>query len=371
MKNLIAPSAFLLAFAAPALAQNALLLPATTNLAAELPNYELQPFASSDARVQMFYDATEVGTSTFTASELSFRYDGPIPPVGSPGPFTIQQMEVLIGVTTVPMPGARFADNLTQPLTTVFSGPKTYFPDNGYSGPQAWGATNDSLRYVFNAPVTITIPSGGWLVVELRMRNNNFLGYAHTFLDGAATTGGSVDGASTTYGQGCSVSATAPAVAIGSAGKRAPGAAQFVTGQNLGANGVALVMHGLDNTQSPFGPLPFTLPGTACDLLVSPDALVLALANAAGELNTTSLGNAFTVPADPVFAGLVIHQQLAALAPAANAYGAAFSNAQTVTFGTIQPLGRGTLIATNEWASDAPVATQVRSFGYALRIGTL
>jgi|JRYL01.1.fsa_nt_gb hypothetical protein len=360
-----------LCVATSALAQGPLLLPASTNLAQELPNYELQPFASNDARVQMFYDATEVGASTFTATELSLRYDGPIPPVGSPGPFQIQQMEVLIGVSTVAMPGARFADNLTQPLTTVFSGSKTYYPDNGSSGPQAWGATNDSLRYVFSSPVTVTIPTGGWLVVELRMRNNNFLGYAHTFLDGVATTGGPIDGSAATFGQGCAIAASAPAITIGTSGKRAPGAAHFVTGQNLGAGSATLVMFGLDTTQSPFGPLPFRLPGTQCDLLVSPDALVFAMANGNGELNNASLGNAFAVPADPVFGGLVVHQQLAVLAPGANSFGAAFSNAQSVTFGTLDPLGRGTVIATNEFAADAPVATQVRPFGYALRLGTL
>lgn len=361
----------LLGAAAAANAQNYLLMPATANPTQELPNYVLLPFRAEHARVQMFFDATETGASTFTATELSLRYDGPIPPVGSPGPFTIQDLQIRIGTTTVAIPESRFANNLTSPLLTVYSGPHTYWPDQGTSGPQAWGEANGSMTFVFQTPAPITIPPGGWLVVEFAMTNNNFGGSAHTFLDGANTTGGTIDGTAVAFGQGCSTGNGAPAMTIGSAGRRAPGAAHFVTGQNLGANAPVFVLYGLDNTQSAFGPLPFRFPGTACDLLTRIDANTLTFATPGGALESGTPGNAFAVPADPAYAGLVLHEQLAAMAPAANALGLAVSGAQTVTLGSISPPGRGTYSVGNNLDANATIATEVKALGCAMRLRTL
>lgn len=361
----------LLCTAASASAQNYLTMPLTANPAQELPNYGLLPFRAQHARVQMFFDATEVGASTFTATELSLRYDGPIPPVGPPGPFTIQDLQIRIGTTTVAIPESRFANNLTSPLTTVSSGQHTYYADQGSIGPQAWGEANGSLTFPFQTPVAITIPAGGWLVIEFAMTNNNFGGVAHTFLDGANTTGGPIDGQAVAFGQGCSIGNGAPAITIGTAGRRAPGAAQFVTGQNLGANAPVFVLFGLDNTQSAFGPLPFRFPGTGCDLLTRIDANALTFATPGGALESGTPGNAFAVPADPAYAGLVLHEQLAALAPAANPLGLATSNAQTVTLGTITPPGRGTYAVGNNVDANATIATEVKAFGYAVRLRTL
>lgn len=352
-------------------AQNQLTLPVTANPALELPNYSLLPFAANNARLQMFYDAAEVGASTFTATELSFRYDGPIPPVGSPGPFTISNLQIRVGTSTVGLPEARFADNLTSPLTTVFNGPWTYYPDQGTSGPQPWGESNGSLRFVFNAPIAVTIPTGGWFVVELSMQDNNFLGYAHTFLDGANTSGGPVDGQSSSYGSGCGISASAMPATIGVTGLRAPGAAHYVTGTNLGANSLVVMMVGLTNTQSAFGPLPYRLPGTSCDLLTSVDATTFALADASGALVTGQPGSAFAVPNVPIAVNLVVYEQLGALVPGANPFDVVFSDALAVTLGSVAPLGRGTYLVANEFSANASLATEVKPFGFAMRIGTL
>jgi len=373
MNTLSARCAFgLLALTAPVCAQNFLELPVTANPSAELPNYGLYPFAYTNAHVQMFFDATEVGSSTFTATSISFRYDGPLPQVGAPGPFAIQRLQIKLGTTTVAMPEARFASNLSSPLTTAFDAPVTYLPDPGSASPHPWGAPNGSLEFVFSTPVSISIPPGGWLVADIAMTNNNFFmfGFAHTILDGAATTGGPLDGTAVAFGQGCGVTATAAPATIGSAGLRAPGAAQFVTGTELGANAPVFVIYGLDNTQSLFGPLPYRLPGTNCDLLVSVDATSLAFADATGALDSRSFANALVVPADPAYANLVIHEQLAALAPGANSFAVAFSNAQTVTLGSLTPLGRGTYVVGNGSDANATLATQVLPFGYAVRLGT-
>ena len=351
-------------------AQSQLLLPATANPTLELPNYSLLPLMAHDARLQMFFDATEVGSSSFTATELSFRYDGPIPPVGSPGPFTIADLRIRVGTTTIGVPEARFADNLTSPLTTVFQGPWTYYPDQGYSGPQPWGE-GGSLRFVFSAPVPITIPTGGWFVVEFAMTDNNFTGYAHTFLDGVTTTGGPIDGQSSSYGAGCAASATAAPATVGITGLRAPGTAHFVTGDHLGANSPVVVMFGLNDTQGAFGPLPYTLPGTNCSLLTSVDATSFVLADASGSVIAGQPGAAFAVPNLPIAAGLVVYEQLGALVPGANPFDVVLTDALAVTLGSMAPLGRGTYMVSNDLDANAPIATSVKPFGFAMRIGTL
>ncbi len=71
----------------------------------------------------------------------------------------------------------------------------------------------------------------------------------------------------------------------------------------------------------------------------------------------------------PAFSGLEFHEQLAVLAPNANPLGAAFSDAQTVTLGTLTPPGRGTYTVANGQDAYATIATDVLAFGYAVRLG--
>src|SRR5687768_13565382 len=116
-------------------AQNFVALPATASPNNETPGYSLLPLMQPNARVQMFFDAAEVGAPPFTAVELAWRYDGPVPEVGAPGPFSITRLQIRVGVSAVAAPGAEFGANLTQPLTTVFDGPWSYLPDNGSQAP--------------------------------------------------------------------------------------------------------------------------------------------------------------------------------------------------------------------------------------------
>ena len=67
----------------------------------------------------------------------------------------------------------------------------------------------------------------------------------------------------------------------------APGATHFLTGTNLGANALVLGMYGLDNSNYVGVPLPFTLPGSSCDLLTSIEATLLTFADAAGSVSGT------------------------------------------------------------------------------------
>ena len=110
--------------------------------------------------------ASAAGTTPFVATEMSWRYDGPVPAVRAPGPFTIQQFVIRIGKTAIAKPGANFDGNLTEPLTQVFNGQWTYYPDTGFAMPHAWGGPNAShmplsaIRPISTCPV-LGDPAGG------------------------------------------------------------------------------------------------------------------------------------------------------------------------------------------------------------------
>ncbi len=124
------------------------------------------------------------------------RFDGPIPQVGAPGPFTITRLQVRIAVTDVAMPGMQFDANFTVPPTTVFDGPVTYLPDSGSATPAPWGGTGDTLSFPFTTPLPIWVAPGQWLLVELVMEGNNIssFGFAHAIVDGVAANGGPTNG---------------------------------------------------------------------------------------------------------------------------------------------------------------------------------
>lgn len=351
-------------------AQNYLELPVTANPATELPNYSLLPFMQPNSRVQMFYDATEVGSASFVATELSLRYDGPIPQVGAPGPFTIQQLTIAIGTTSIPMPGADFAANLTQPLTTVFSGSWNYLPDPGSASPHPWGAPNGSLTFPFASPTPIAVQPGEWFVVDVTMVGNNIsnFGFSHAIVDGANTTGGVTGGSASNYGQGCAAGAGQQLAVASTSGTYAPGAVHFLSGQHLGANAPVVGVFGLSDTVA-FVPLPFTLPGTSCTLLASPDFTPVSLADASGAVGGTQF--ALALPAEPAINGVVIYEQLASLVGGANPWGIVFSDAVAVGLGSFAPLGRGTYTVGHDVDAGAAYANVVRAFGYALRLTTL
>lgn len=352
-------------------AQGTIELPSTANPAFELSEFSLVPFMQPDARVQMFYGANEFATASFVADELALRYDGPIPQVGAPGPFAIQQLIIRIGTTSVAQPGSNFEANLSTPLTEVFNGPWTYGPDTGSAFPHPWGGPSDSLLFPFSTIAPIALNPGEWLVVDLTMIGNNIqqFGFAHAILDGAETTGGIIDGAAANYGTGCAASSGAPNATAAVEGILAPGASHFLVGQDLGSNAVVLGMFGIDNTSYTGIALPFTLPGTTCPLLTSIDASAVTIADATGAVTGTDLGLA--LPADPAISGVMLYEQLASIVPAANGFGIVFSDAVAVTLGDWNPLGRQTYSVAHDTDATASHANLLSAFGYAMRLGTL
>ncbi|MCY2956241.1 MAG: hypothetical protein NT107_04310 [Planctomycetota bacterium] len=352
-------------------AQTYVIMPASTNVAvAELPDYNLRPFMQTNSRVQMFFSATEAGQSSFTATALSLRYDGPIPQVGASGPFTIQRLQLSIGSSTVGLPSATFASNIPQALTPVFDAPFSYLPDPGTSSPQGFGDPNDTLTIHFTTPALVTIPTNGWLVIDLQMTGNNIasFGFSHAILDGVRTSGGTTNGTSTSFGTGCGTTSTAPAALISTSGSYAPGAAHFLAGQNLGANALVIGLVGLSNTMSNLGPLPLLLPGTSCQLLASPDLLMFLQSNSSGAIAANQQSAAIAVPASTAFSGLQLFEQLIAFAPAANAFDMISSDARAVVLGTIAAPLLGIYTVSNGALADATIADKVDPFGYAVRL---
>ncbi|MBL8728319.1 MAG: hypothetical protein JNM25_07815 [Planctomycetes bacterium] len=356
-------------------AQNFLLLPASANPSMELNSYDDLglPFMSPNSRVQMFFDATEVGSQGFVADQLSLRYDGPIPQIGAPGPFSIQRLQLRIGVTTVSMPMATFAANLTQPLTTVYDGPWSFLPDTGSAAPHPWGGPSNTLQFPFSTPVTIAIPTGAWLVVELVVEGNNIfnIGFAHAILDGASTTGGVTNGTAVAFGQGCEAAVGQPPATMTTFGTYAPGAAHHANATGLGADAIAIYLVGLDNTQSGGVPLPVTLSGTSCTLYTDPALYSGIFADANGAVTGVQPAATLSIPADPVTSGIVVYEQFVSLVETANPWGFVLSNATQVTLGTFATPGRGTYTVSHDSNANALYGNDVRTFGYAVRLRTL
>jgi hypothetical protein len=355
-------------------AQSYLYMPATQGTAAvELAGYALHPFMQTDCRLQMFFSAAEAGASNFTTNGISMRYDGPIPQVGAPGPFSIQRLRIRVGTTSVNTPGASFAANLTQPLSEVFDGPWSYLPDPGSAFPHPWGAPAGAMEFAFSQPEAISIPNGGWFVVEMVMEGNNIanFGFSHAILDGISTTGGPTDGSSTPFGQGCSIAAGQAQATMATTGIHAPGAAFFLTGANLGSNVFAAGLIGLSNTSSTFGPLPLNVPGTGCDLLVSGELVTLLQTSAAGSIQAGPLAGAVVVPADPSFSGMQLYGQLASFVPGANSpWDMVFSNGVDIVLGGFATPGIGVYAISHSADANAAVADTIEPFGYALRVQT-
>ncbi len=365
------PASFLLvvALAASAQSQNFLHLPASQAPATqELGSFRIVPLGRTSARVQMFYDATETGAQTFTATRLSLRYDGPIPAVGAPGPFTIQRVSIRAGVTTVAIPGPDFAGNLSQALTTVFDAPISYLPDPGTASPELWGGVNDTLRFQFSQPLSINIPAGGSFVIDLKIEGNDLNGQAHAFLDAARGSGGAVNGMAFSSETGCSATSGGPTASILTSGVHAPGGVHSIHGTGLGANAPVLALIGASDNTAAFGPLPLTLPGTNCQIYTSAEFSLLMLADASGTVRAFGLGSTIAVPAQSHFQGARLFEQLVSVVPGANPWGLVFSDKRSIVLGTLSPPSPGFYSVSHGFDANAPLADEASPYGYAVRL---
>lgn len=359
--------------AAGGLAQQSgfLYLPATLNPAnRDLPRFSIEPFSSANARLQAFYDAKEVGRSSFVATELALRWDGPLPKVGAPGPFTIDRLRIRVGVSAVPFPGPAFDANLTTAPVVVFDGKHSYWPDQGVMGVGPWGGPKGTLRFPFKNPVKVTIPKGGWLVIEITTRNNSIVkAFAHTILDAATGTGGPTNGSAKSFGLGCAAgSGSGPAV-VKTAGLHAPGASFSLHGDRLGPNAPVVAVLGASDKTSVFGPLPFRVPGTSCRIYTSWEAFVTMRADASGSISPNAPGSRIAVPSDKAFDGARVFAQLVSLVPGANApWGLVFSDARAITLGRFSTPNHGFAVVADSTSAAAVAADHVRITGIAMRL---
>ena len=350
-------------------AQSFLHLPATENTdSVELNKWNDVPLMRNDARVQVFYSAAETGSSAFTAQEISLRYDGPIPKIGAPGPFTIQRLRIRVGTSTVAQPDSVFATNLTQPLTTVFDSQVSYFPDPQAGIPEPWGGPQNTLTFVFDNPLPVTVPPNGWFVVELIAENNSNDGQTHALLDAFADASGWSDGLATSSGQGCPPGAGRSPARISTSGIHAPGAAHSIHGQNLGANAPVVAFIGGSDTVGSIGPLPFTLPGTTCNIYTSWDINRVTQADASGTVRAFDPGTMVPVPVDAAFNGVTIYEQLLSYVVQANPpWDFVLSDKRTVQLGSFFPPTKGVYtVSSND--PNAAVADFVGTIAYALRV---
>jgi hypothetical protein len=350
-----------------AAAQQYTYLPASSSPGTqELPRFTETPWMRANARVQLFYDTIEASGAAFTATELSLRMDGPIPRVGAPGPFRIDRLRIRIGTTTVPRPGSAFAANLSQPLTTVFDQPVTYWPDQGSFAPEPWGGLNGGLTFAFQAPAQVVIPAGGWLVIELQLEGNNLGGSAHALLDASLGTGGAAGGAASSSGTGCSAGGPLPATVL-TTGRHAPGGAYWIHGDNLGANAPVAAMIGLSDMVWGGLPLPIQLPGTACTIYASFDLALPLVADASGSVSAAA-GAPVVVPADGSLQSLQLFHQLVSVVPGANPWNLVLSDKRTVDLGSYDPIIPGAYFVAHDSDAGAALANEVKPAGLAVRL---
>jgi hypothetical protein len=263
-----------------------------------------------------------------------------------------------------------FASNLSDPLTTVFDGPHSFLPDPQAGIPEPWGGPQDTLSFTFAPPVSITVPSNGWFVVELILENNNIDGATHALLDSYQTGGGIADGNAASSGQGCPPGAGMNAAVVTTSGIHAPGAAHSIHGSNLGANAPVVAFIGASDTISTIGPLPLTLPGTNCRIYTSWDLNRITQADASGTVRAFDPGTVVPVPADPVFNGVTIYEQFLSFVPQANPpWDFVLSDKRTVTLGSFTPPTKGVwTVSSND--PTAAVADSIAALAYALRVRT-
>jgi hypothetical protein len=133
----------------------------------------------------------------------------------------------------------------------------------------------------------------------------------------------------TFFGPGCAGTLGVPGLAPAPQSRPLLGTTLRLDATNLPV-GAGIMMLGLGNTASPFGPLPLDLtplgmPG--CAGRVSPDAQTFLF----GAGGTAQF--ALTLPLNPVLAGTLFYDQVLVLDPGVNAFGATMSDATASLIG--------------------------------------
>lgn len=167
---------------------------------------------------QQFLSAKSLGLpngGTLNLDQLWLRYDGPTQST-STTPHTLSSLTIRVGSsrTTTSAVGAVFAENLSQPLTTVFQQTNYTIPVDHLASvaAQPWGSVTGELHFPFSQPLQITIPSGGTLVIEFEVHANPAHIPTNTNLDFAAVAAPLRGGTSIAEGLSCGYPSMNPVV---------------------------------------------------------------------------------------------------------------------------------------------------------------
>ncbi|MEO0479422.1 MAG: hypothetical protein AAF196_08075 [Planctomycetota bacterium] len=345
---------------------------------AELPSLTAFPATTNNTRTQIFYGASELGSPLFTATEIAFRYDGPLPPTSPGVDFPITQLTVRVGTTAVGSPRGSFGGNLTSPLTTIFDGATTIRIDESNAAPEPW---SPSWTFPINPPLNVDLTGGGFFVVEFMIRGNSAAGAGHGSLDQARQPEGAFGGTAVVEGTGCSAGAGQPIAAIQPFGTRpfsgaydvyAPGGAYSLNATGLGPNAPAALLIGFSDTFDPlFGNLPFQFT-PQCALLQSIDAFLPAIANPMGTITAQTPGSFFSIPPRPALQGTTLFHQFLSFVPTVNPpFGLVATNRARITLGGLTQPPFPLWTVAHRADPDAAFATDIGPHALAMRITTL
>ena len=179
-------------------------------------------------------------------------------------------------------------------------------------------------------------------------------------------------------GQGCGPNQGGPRARIEALGSRpfsgryetfAPGGGWTIWGTGLAPSSPCVVFLSGSNQIGPGGlPLPFTLPGTTCQIGTGGELSFAATADTSGTLLPYTAGTEFAAPADGSLQGITVYHQIASVAPGANAYGVLTTEVAELTLGTWLPSQRPIWMAANRQSRSARSASEVLPMALAMRL---
>jgi len=360
----------LLAACPASLAAQPVTLPGSlTPVTNELPQASYVPLMVRDSRLQVLYDANELGSRTqLVVAAVAMRFDGPTG--GTVRSHTIERLTLRLGASSVDpaQAGSVFAANLSQALSTPLRDVRFQFTTDGNAlpGPEPFGA-GGQLRFPLAQPVAITIPPGGSFVFELACSGND-TGGAPAHLDCAIDpANGQQPGIAFSNGRGCPLGATLPGPVLESTGVYEPGGSIGIVGRDFAPHtsvGIVITAHLFAS------PVAFPSTTPICWSYVDPGTTLLTLGATSSGAGTVSGGEPLPVPKRPPPAGAVLYvQSVTPVAPfTGNTFGLASSNYRTVQIGGPKTATVGAWMAASTSSASAAVAGAAFYGGLALQL---
>ena len=320
------------------------------------------------ARVQQFYEAKELDGSSLSFRSIALRYDG-LSSAQTSAPFTIDNLEILLGTTAMSVEelGAEFDSNLTSPLQTVFTAQsRTFQPDLVPTrGAGRWGGIASELVFDLDAPMSVQIPAGGCIAIEMRITgNSNAQIGAVAFLDMERDLEASEPGEARSEGVGC----WQTPLTINTSGSYEPGTAFTIDGHNFPPYAPTFVLVTADLLSHSV-----VLPGTPnCWFYVEPESgfvLPPQMATPAGLLAADGLDGIPLPPAPSLRGSLLYVQAVSPIQPTAtNPAGVVTSNYRTIRIGSRRLSSVRGFHAANGTSATAEVASEAVAGGLAMQL---